>query len=92
METCEIVYEEVKWGLINSKYKFWASAIGPQGSYNAGSSPVFKNERTFGPSSTDKQSLNAHNALIQKLIKDGWESTGDRGTAWFNYRFRRQVK
>ncbi|HBY93341.1 MAG TPA: hypothetical protein DEP84_05135 [Chloroflexi bacterium] len=91
-ETCEIVIQRPKEGFYTSKYQFWASAIGLQGNYNAGESPIFKAVSVHYPSSDEHKPLNAHRSLIKKLVEEGWEPTGNRGSAWFNEKFRRQIK
>ena len=93
-ETCEIKWTSSQRNLIaNHKMQFWADAIGPNGSYNAGESPIFEHpysERE--PESNNRKDSDAHKNLISKLVADGWEPTGNRGTAWFSNRFRRRIK
>jgi hypothetical protein len=92
-ETCEIVYGVLKQNFLFDDLGFWAKAIGKNGTYNAGFSPkIFVGDKSLGPKSDIETNVNAHNALVKKLINDGWEPTGGRGEAWFNLRFKRLVK
>ena len=88
-ETCEIVYEEI-YHVWYPEHKFWAQAIGANGRYSAGEI-VFKNN-SWNVLSDDRKTVAALDSLINKLVQEGWESTGDRGRNWFNHRFRRRVK
>jgi len=94
-ETCEIV---ARWetGLITDSYHFEAEAIGPHGPYVAARSRPWK-EIAHTPrwkvlDNTNQRAGGIVKELISDLIKDGWESTGERGSNWENYRFRRQVR
>ena len=87
-EMCEIRYEKLKQGW-TSEFRFWAEAIGPTGSYNAGQSRVFKARRAWPISNAESQE--EINALIYRLTKAGWEAL-PRGEHWFSYRFRRLLK
>ena len=94
-ETCEIV---ARWetGLITDSYHFEAEAIGPHGPYVAARSRPWK-EIAHTPrwkvlDNTNERAGGIVKELISDLIKDGWESTGERGSNWENYRFRRQVR
>lgn len=93
-ETCEILYEQVSeslWGA-SSGY-FHAKAIGPQGVYAAGKTPIFGcGYNTGSPDASNQKTVLIHSTLISYLAQDGWESTGDRGTNWWNHRFRRQAR
>jgi hypothetical protein len=93
-ETCEIV---ARWqnGMITDGYHFEAEAIGPHGPYIAGRSRAWK-EIAHAPrwrvlDSSNRQAATIVKELISDLIKDAWESTGERGSNWENYRFRRAV-
>lgn len=94
-EPCEIVSEKVADGGIFSgdRFKFWAKAIGPNGQYSAGESKVFTGY--YGghysyPDKDNKENQEALESLVNWLVKDGWEATGDRGSEWWNIRFRRR--
>jgi len=87
-EMCEIEYAVVRTAMIGkSEFKFWAKATGPNGTHNAGESPVFKGGRDW-PTRENGDMLNI---LIAKLMKDGWEPVG-QGRAWYNERFRKPAK
>ena len=90
-ETCEILFDkdEKKSGWASPVMQFWAKAIGSYGVYNTGESVYFKG--ALPPESDNDKALIAHKLLVSKLIRDGWESTGDRGETWYNYRFRREI-
>ena len=91
-DTCEIVYDTIsKGGLFsNARMKFWADAIGQEGSYNAGVSILFE-QYVPPPESNNQRTVNIHRDFIQQLVTDGWEPTGDRGNDWWSYRFRRKA-
>lgn len=96
-ETCEIVWKKVKSPALFGmhKSKFWADAIGPNGKYNAGESPVFEHRWGYPGQDDDpgyKQTIDALNTLINSLVSAGWQPTGDRGNNIWNNRFRRCVK
>jgi hypothetical protein len=86
-ETCKICYREWEtslWRVEGWWGEFWASAIGPNGKYIAGESPVF----------LIKEGTNiAHSFLIERLSRDGWEAIAiPSGEKWWETPFRRQVK
>jgi len=97
-ETCEIHWGEEWcsnwWG--GAKGCFWAEAVGPSGVYNAGRTETFHVPHgaysPSGPLGKDSQTASMHRAMIAQLTKDGWESLGSKGPAWWSYRFRRRVK
>ena len=94
-ETCEIDSEKVADGSILSgdHFKFWGRAIGTRGQYSAGESKVFTGY--YGgsysyPDKDNKENREALESLVNWLVKDGWEATGDRGSNWWNLRFQRK--
>jgi hypothetical protein len=95
-ETCEIYFYKTRetswWG--GEDYRFWAEAIGPKGTYNAGHSDEIK-KMYAGPGSTDKKDRAKYDqalaGLVRKLTADGWEPL-TRGEYWYSHRFRRRVK
>jgi hypothetical protein len=96
-ETCEIVREVVrKESLLSGAVFRWvAQAMGPKGQYLAGQSDTFKgtwNAYEWGsePKRDDERTGAALKGLVDRLLKDGWESTG-RGSEWYSQRFQRHV-
>lgn len=86
-ETCEINYKVTHDGLTGTRGYFCVDAIGPDGPYMANRSEEFScgyNTWTPGVNHAPR-----HKALVDSLVKDGWEPTGDRGEAWWQNRFRR---
>lgn len=95
-ETCEIIPELVteKWGILPSDVmRFIARAAGPKGQCIVGESKKFKAGLAdyYQPDKKNKRHVEALEELAKKLVKDGWEQT-DCEAAWFNLKFRRQVK
>ncbi len=96
LEICEIVSKKVRQGGVFSgdSFIFWARAIGPKGQYDAGQSETFTGY--YGgsysyPDSERNDNQDALKGLIDELVKDGWAPTGDRGSDWWSYRFRRRI-
>jgi hypothetical protein len=106
-EQCEIVYDlkwGFRWDP-KAGYYFWARAIRPGlGEYAADISPRFRPGMSasawfdlatktvdLAPRSDDKSAVVAHQALVQKLIDDGWGPVSARGEHWWSDRFRRRV-
>ena len=92
--TCEIVFVQIAAGLTGAKGYFEAKAIGPNGTYSAGLSQAFRaGFNASGPDikASDKQVMELHRELIDRLVKEVWEPTSDRGAEWWNQRFRRQI-
>jgi len=99
-EYCEIVFDELQAGGITRReiIKFWAQAIGAQGEYNAGEGPEVYADKSGWRRVTkcvgqDRANyMPALNALIGQLSGHGWEPLSNRGSCWFSYKFRRQVR
>ena len=106
-ETCEICLvkyvEKFTGGLGKlldlSKKEVWqfeATAIGPQGRYGAAWSKPLKRFYDYDRSGSDTEfyqdsCLPKVDALIKKLVSNGWQPTG-RGEEWYSEKFRRKVK
>jgi hypothetical protein len=87
-------------------YFFEATAIGPNGRYNAGEELLVPRQRlkgslkmggdyTFSADSNNPIILHDDsqvklNNLIGRLYADGWQSVG-RGNEWYNLRFKRYI-
>lgn len=91
-ETCEIQCERESQGfLARYQFSFWAKAVGPQGEFDAGDSPVWRSY-DLAPMPYNQVAQQALAALQAKLIQEGWEDTGNRGVPWWNHHYRRRVK
>lgn len=89
-ETCEINYKITHDGLTGTRGYFCADAIGTSGLFMAGRSLEFGcGYNTWLPESNN---ASHYKTLVENLVKDSWESTGERGEHWWNSRFRRKVK
>jgi len=91
-ETCEIDFEHVAYRVFSNRWKFWAKAIGAKGIYHAGESPVFDGEHPSGMTHPVPQVRAALDKLTEKLVRDGWQPTGNKGGFWYSYMFKRQVR
>jgi len=92
-ETCEIIFVQLSAGLGGAKGYFEAKAIGPNGTYSAGVGQTFgAGFGTWAPDATNPKVVGLHNVFIDQLVGEGWEPSGDRGTDWWNQRFRRRIK
>lgn len=94
VETCEIVFLKIGSGLAGTKGCFEAKAIGPNGTYSAGVSPDFSTSfDASGPviKASNKPIVGIHSGLVDGLVSEGWEPTGDRGAEWWSQRFRRRI-
>jgi len=90
-EYCEIVFDK-KQRLLYWEAFFWAKAISSDGVYEAAKSPIVKKwDIPEVPKRDDQSYARIHNLLINQLIAEGWEHTGDRGEKWWNVRFRRNI-
>lgn len=95
-ETCEIIPELVteKWGILPSDImRFIARTDGPKGQRTISESPKFKAGLAdyYQPDKKNKRHVEALEELVKNLVKNGWEQT-ECDAAWFNLRFRHQVK
>jgi hypothetical protein len=88
-ETCEINYKVAHDGLTGTRGCFRAEAIGFDGVYEAGRSQEFG--CGYNMWLPDSKNEAHYNALIENLVKDRWEPTGERGEHWWNNRFRRKI-
>lgn len=75
----------------------YARALGPEGMYRAGISPIYLLKAVTttrlgvpGAKFTFSGIQPAHTFLVNQLIRDGWEATG-RGKEWWQHQFRRRV-
>jgi hypothetical protein len=83
LEVCQI-----GWWRGYVKSQFYAEAIGPDGDrYGAGTSPTFRWWRNAPPAQT-AAAVAAHEALVAKLLRAGWERD-DQGLEWYEARFCR---
>jgi len=91
-ERCEITYTR-KQSLVTDSFTFWADAVGPRGSYSAGSVKPFKQfaPYTYPPDRNNDKAKAAHKQLVTMLLSDGWEPVDERGEGWWQLRFRRRV-
>jgi len=90
-ETCTIQWHqpaEMHW---KTHYIFWAEAFGPNGKYNAGSSTYFTSLLSDMPRRNAKDTSAAHDELVNKLLKDGWDRIG-QGQYWWMETFQRVVQ
>jgi len=94
-EYCQI--EEQTWsgyaiGGLNYKTWFFAEAVGPRGKYSAAESRKLNyfridqvKERVHGDQEAILQ------ALVEKLMAEGWEKIPEQGEQWYQLRFRRRL-
>jgi hypothetical protein len=85
-----------------AKGYFSAKAIGPNGVYEAGKSPVFDvraSKPWFGLAAPtlfmiedSRRNRGIHEGLIAIMLKDGWEPVEGKGSGWWGRKFRRRVK
>jgi hypothetical protein len=78
------------FGILPSRMEFFAEAIGPHGTYEAGLSAKFGGMENY-PVNGMRSHRNALDGLIKGLTSQGWESQGPHGDNWWNYDFRRPV-
>jgi hypothetical protein len=93
-EIARIMYSETSvqvQGMFGPKqgkgYYFWAQAVGPDGRYDAGTSPAFPASKD-GYLIASEDARDALNELIRSLWADGWNPTGF-GRDWYQLNFRR---
>src|SRR5205823_2302039 len=107
IETCQIEYSVTKQflGFPAGDYFFYADAQSPiAGRYAAGCTPFFKpgamqglrnwatNTYDPNPQSWDRNAARAHAAVVDLLLKEGWEPTAIRGHQWWQHAFQRPVR
>ncbi len=70
--------------------RFWAKARSPDGPYNAGDSDAFV---CTLPVKADRQAQPQLQALIRRLVDDGWDTDplADVEPHWYSLRFRRRI-
>lgn len=91
-EICEIAWRRRTHRVIfDDDCEFWAAANGADGPYSAGVSPRW-GLFVPPPSPADPATAAAHRALVEELIQEGWQPTGERGDSWWTLRFRRPVE
>jgi predicted nucleic acid-binding Zn ribbon protein len=98
-EYCEIIDEVVKKvGIFeDSIIRFWTKAIGPNGSYSAGTTENLASNANgpafsfYGKKHYQEQSKHV-DALVAQLLRDGWVITQTDSERWWNYKFRRKVR
>jgi hypothetical protein len=98
-ETCDVNLVPRKkqglWGLIGGcDYFLEATAIGPNGRYDAGSVKLdwiddYLYHANTGAIIRDNAQVKL-NDLIKRLYQEGWQSVGC-GDKWYNARFRRML-
>jgi hypothetical protein len=80
---------EIGWWHGYVKADFFALALGAdQNDFEAARSPQFWWVRSDPPASDHDGAREAHEALVHKLLDNGWEPMG-RGAVWYAQRFRR---
>lgn len=102
-EYCEIDYEESPMGCLGFiiryiigtltfnqmlDYIFVATSVGPQGRNRLYFTKKFAS--SLGMPQT-KNALANLDALMNHMLKEGWEPTETRGQWWYQYRFRREI-
>jgi hypothetical protein len=87
-EAVRLEFCQIGWWRGYVKSEFYADAIGPEGDrYRAGTSPAFRWWRSTPPERT-KAAVAAHEALVAKLLRAGWEPE-EQGFEWYEARFSR---
>jgi len=94
-EYCQI--EKQGWsnydrGGLNQRTWFSAEAVGPRGTYSAGESPKLNYARldqVINRVRGDQEMI--LQALVQKLMEEGWEKLPEQGEEWYQLRFRRRL-
>jgi hypothetical protein len=94
-ETCKIKYETKNYGVLQGKrHRFYAEATAPDGGVYIASQAdeECKSGITSGePYHADKRTREIHTEFMDKLAREGWETTGQRGTRWYSLRLRRKI-
>ena len=93
-DTCEIICEIISQNSPgrNDKFLFWAGAVGPNGSYDAGGSEVFEQQHGIAdrPVEDNQAAKDALNFLVSELTNNGWDHIG-QGEEWFSQQFQRRI-
>lgn len=85
-EVCEILW----WrGYLKSDFYAWALGS-DQREYEVGRSSQFFWRRPDPPPPDHERARTAHEALVERLVKGGWEPLG-AATPWYAARFRRHA-
>jgi hypothetical protein len=95
-QICRYIYhkEEHLFGDDVEEGYFWADGIGLNGTFFAGESPIFnvvyqQDKKNYKWSVIGNGSRPAHDFLVNRLIKNGWEPDGSFGEEWWQNKFRR---
>lgn len=99
-EHCMIIRVPLKVRLLISTTQCWrfeAEALKPNGKYIAAYSETLREDNDYrnaygNPVASNQWHQKHCNTLLQTLIADGWELTGEKGQNWWNYKFRRELK
>ena len=88
-ETCEIEATSTPEG-DGCRARFWAKASSPEGAYNAGESESFT---CTLPIEADYQAQGHLQALIRRLVEDGWtpDPLLEPHPYWYSHHFRRRI-
>jgi zinc ribbon protein len=86
-ETCEI-----GWWRGYVKAEFYALALHPElGEYEVARSRAFWSRRSAPPANKKGGAAKAHDALVARLLAEGWENVNSGGP-WYERTFRRRAK
>jgi hypothetical protein len=96
-ETCKIKYETENYGFLRGKYhRFYAEATTPDGTVYivTKADEECKSGIVSGePDHANKHTRAIHDEFVVKLMREGWEATGQRsGTRWYSVVLRRKIK
>jgi len=100
-DECQIVFRtRVSWGsgehagMDLGMLWFVAEAQGPHGDYEAGKSPEtpIGREADLLPQPNNPVHLSLLQQLLDDLVAAGWQPLRPHGTAWWQRRFRREVR
>jgi hypothetical protein len=89
-ERCEIAVTEPKFEGTQFMFRFFARASSPKERYTA----MVSKQSCPGkqPNYDNKETQLALNNLKIQLISEGWELLTEKGSMWYNLRFRRIYK
>ncbi|MHB8596161.1 MAG: hypothetical protein ACYDER_05045 [Ktedonobacteraceae bacterium] len=79
------------------RWRFEAEALKPTGKYTAAYSETLREDNDYrnaygNPVASNQYHQKYCDRLLQNLIVDGWELTGEKGPNWWNYKFRRELR